>query len=71
MAVPEFEGQGIITHALMRYLLKEDLIPEECVVVAIDFPIDSSVQITYKVNLTEGRLKAFHRAFTAYLEALR
>lgn len=72
MAVKYFEGPGILSFSLMPFLLKEDLIPEECTGVQIDFPVgERAVKITYVVNLTDGRLKAFHRAFTAYLEHVK
>lgn len=66
MASP-FDGPQVGSYEIVRFLIAEDLVPPECTVINIDFPIDGSVQILYRVNLTEGRLQAFMRAFNAYL----
>lgn len=66
-----FIGQAVGNYELVPFMIKEGLVPDECTWIQVEFPVDGAVSIMYRVNVTEGRLAAFQRAFNAYLESIK
>jgi hypothetical protein len=59
------------TAGLIHFMLEEDLVPDECVDIKVEFTVDAIPQIVYRVNLDDNRIERFQRAFTKYLSANR
>lgn len=59
------------TPDLIRCMINEGLVPEECVDIIVEFRVDALPQIIYRVNLDEARIGRFQRAFTRYLEPVK